>query len=461
MLESREAALENKIFSACCVVGLLCSVAPAWAQIDAASVATERQLRIQNLDVVGSQDVIPGKEASSVPEEEKQENLFGGGGYLHPYISVTARYSDNVYRTPDNTRSDWATIISPGIWVAVPARRQSLVSITTSTTTPAGLALFLERPEAFSRYQLYGMYGADMESYQEYSELDNTKHGGEVFGQYNFRGGLSLNAYDKYLDSEDPIRTGDSSSIDKFKSNLIGLVADYDITQKVGVRVDYNNYALDYDEKFNALRNRTDDALSFYGIYYYSPKTSLFVEYRYTDIERDTYTLLDSVQHSERLGFIYKSSEKTTMISKVGSVQKDFDNTTIDSANGLDFELQMAHAFTQKTSIRAVAQYTPNETAVSTASHQDLTNFLLNYTQLITDKLTGTVMLGYTINDYIPLAGQQEREDKIYSISPGLQYALQEWLQAGAGYSFIKRESTDPSAAYDENLFYVRLGAGL
>ncbi len=443
-------------FGACCLAAV---ATPAWAQLDAASIATDSQVKVQNLDVIGSRDVIPGKDPSTT--ETKDENLFGGGGYLHPYLSVTARYSDNVYRTRDNTRSDWATIISPGIWVTVPGRRQALVSITTSTTTPAGLALFLDRPEGFNRYQLYGMYGADIENYQDYTELDNTKHGGEVFGQYNLRGGLSLNAYDKYLDSEDPIRFGDSATIDKFKSNLIGLVADYDITQKVGLRVDYNNYVLDYDEDFNVQRNRADNAISLYGLYHYSPKTSLFVEYRFTDISYDTYHLLDSVQHGEYLGLKYKSSEKTTMITKIGAVQKDFEDNLIDSTNSLGFEMQLGHAFTEKTSIRAVAQYTPNETAVSSASHQDLTNFLLTYSQLFTNKLTGSVIVGYTMNDYIPLAGQEAREDKIYSISPSLQYAVQEWLLAALGYSYIKCDSTDLDAEYVENLYFVRLGVGL
>jgi len=322
-----------------CLVSAM--AAPAWAADEGGGQSAGGQVNVQNLDVIGTGDVIPGKTPTS-PTVSTQDNIIGGGGgYFHPYVGLTARYSDNVYRLRDNKQSDWATVVTPGIWVAVPARRQQQLTISSSTTAPGGLGLFLDRPDAEGRFQGYASYGADIEKYQDYDERDNTKQTGEAFGQYNLRGGLSLNAYDKYIDSEDPIGTGDSTTIDKFKSNLVGVVADYDITQKVGLRLDYNNYLLDYDEDYSQDKNRTDNAVSVYGFYRVSPKTSLFVEYRYTDVDYDTYNLLDSEQHGEYVGMKYNVTAKTNMVGKIGAVQKNFDDSSVDSISSLGAELQL------------------------------------------------------------------------------------------------------------------------
>ena len=74
-------------------------------------------------------------------EEEETidaDDLFGGGGgYFHPYVKVTGLYDDNVYRTNRNEQSDYATVFSPGIWLALPGTREKVVMLDTTNLTPA------------------------------------------------------------------------------------------------------------------------------------------------------------------------------------------------------------------------------------------------------------------------------------------------------------------------------------
>jgi hypothetical protein len=43
--------------------------------------------------------------------------LYGNGKFnIHPMISVTGLYDDNIYRTERDKTADFATIISPGVW---------------------------------------------------------------------------------------------------------------------------------------------------------------------------------------------------------------------------------------------------------------------------------------------------------------------------------------------------------
>ena len=62
-------------------------------------------------------------------------------GYIHPFVSVSEFYTDNHFTTPDDEESDFISILSPGIWVSLPASRQQLIDIETMNTAPGGLGV--------------------------------------------------------------------------------------------------------------------------------------------------------------------------------------------------------------------------------------------------------------------------------------------------------------------------------
>lgn len=405
-------------------------------------------------DVAGAK---PGQAAT----ESKDDSPFGlRSGRYHALLDLKQQYSDNINNTPDNELDDWITTISPGVWISLPAQPQITFTVNTSNTSPGGLALFLEKPEAFSRYQFYLMYGAIIERYESYSERDNTKQTVDGFLQYNLRGGLSLNFFNKLLDSQNPMGTGDSTEIDKFKSNLLGSILDYDLSEKFEARADIRRFDLDYERAASAGRDRSDNSFDLYFFYKYSPKTHIFVDYEYVNIAYDISQNLDAVNHTPSLGLRWTPTEKTKIIVKGGSVMKRFDNNTSGDVSRPSYDLQAFYSPTEKTQINLNSSYKLGETTVSTASYSEDFNFGGAFSLQMTEKVRASISASYTINDF-NASTANTRTDKMRSLSPVLQYKFRDWLTGNAGYTFQERSSNLSAFDYTNNTVYVQLAAGM
>ena len=78
-------------------------------------------------------------------------NIFGGKtGMLHPYLSLSQKYTSNVFKTSDNEEGNFITVVSPGLWIAVPGTKEKMVKIDTTNTVPGGLSLSRRKPETFA-----------------------------------------------------------------------------------------------------------------------------------------------------------------------------------------------------------------------------------------------------------------------------------------------------------------------
>ena len=130
--------------------------------------------------------------------------IFGiRGGYIHPFLSVTEYFTDNVFYTKNNRRADFATILSPGIWLSVPHVYEKLLNIETANISPGGFSLGKSQPETFKRYQLYLFYNADIERFSKFSSDNAVNHRAQGLLQYNLKSGLSLELIDQYTISHD------------------------------------------------------------------------------------------------------------------------------------------------------------------------------------------------------------------------------------------------------------------
>ena len=252
-------------------------------------------------------------------------DIFGKkGGYFHPFISIAERYEDNIFNTPDNEKDDFITVISPGIWLALPGTKKPQLDISTSTFTPGGLVQSRFRPETFRHYQTYLLYSAGLEKYADFSEQDITTHKLEGLFEYNFRGGLSIDVFDQFYRARLPQATLISNELDKYKTNLFDVTLSFDVTEKLALRADYTNYIVDYDAARNDPFDRTDNSLSGYIFFKFMPKTSAFVEYEFIDINYDRDILSDSIEHRFFGGIRWDVTGKSTGTIKAGYGKREF-----------------------------------------------------------------------------------------------------------------------------------------
>lgn len=400
----------------------------------------------------------PIKAETIVPEE-----LFGTrSGYFHPFLSLSLKYTDNVYLGKYNPESDWARVVSPGLGLAFHQTENSIYLIPSDNTRPGGLSLFLQRPEGFRRYEGYAYYGADLISYDQHSDRDCTNQTVEAAVKYNLKGGLSLSVHDKWTDSEEGrVTTGVESTISHFKNNLLGLGFDYALSEKLSLRGDYNYFLLDYDEQSEAFMNRSDQGFSLYSFYHYSLKTSFFVEYNYTEMIYDFEVQHDSAQQAFYAGMHWDATVSTQIITKLGADAKEFVDPLLGSVNNFAGELQLGHTFTEKSSITLTATRKTNETRTTKTDYQVKTVFNSYFRHDFTSKISATLSAGYEVNDYRALLEHgEDREDQIYNFTMAAKYKIKDWFMVDALYKFNKRESTDDIFDYEENQYLLSLSAG-
>jgi hypothetical protein len=412
---------------------------------------------------VTSPYLLPSLQYSASPfEQETAANRIGEimgskRGYIHPYVGIGEYYTDNLFNTESDRKGEFYTRITPGIWVMLPASRYPIRQIRTLNTAPGGMALSRFRSKASSRLQAYGGYQADILRHSRFTSEDHVNQRGEGFIRYNFRGGLSIQLLDVYELNHDAYNTGDSDTLDKFKSNLFNTVISYDISPKTYLEGEYGFYTLSYNQDRLQFRDRDDNSFALRGFYRFLPKTSALLEYNYITLDYDEDILSDSDEHRVYLGLQWEQTDKSRWRLRVGVGDKDFDESGRDDATNLLAEIQFLHRFTPKTYVEILGSRTTNETDSLTTDYTISHRVLLRYYQRLTPRFLATAVISYENVDYEGDAAASDREDKRGTIGFDLKYTLTNWLAMSGGYSFVKRDSTNEESEYDRNNVYLNL----
>lgn len=393
------------------------------------------------------------------------DELFGlEGGYLHPYLSLEGSLTDNLYNVDTDKTSNFLTRVSPGMWLTLPRKKIIPVTITPHNTSPGGLQQEIDESKDTDRYQLYALAGADLFYYSEDSDLNTEDVTLEGLGRYNMAGGLSLQLLDRYNLGHDDFGFSGATDEDQreYESNLLMATADWDITEKVRVKIDYSNFDLMYDDSINEYLDRQDDVVDAYGFYKYSGKTSLFLQYRYTSVEYDTATAKDNTQNSYYAGVRWDTTEKLALLFKAGLQQKDYDTETpeFDDSDNFVVDLQARYRATEKTGL-TLGLYRLNEESDTTlASEKVVFGARFGYRQAFTEKITGKADLGYEKADYEELV-DSDRDDDTYRFRPSVEYLFKDWLMGELAYEFEVRDSSDILFDYQTNTLLFSLNFAL
>lgn len=408
------------------------------------------------------------EKVSLLPEDTSaaEDNLFGleGGGYFHPYVSVEGAFTDNLYNVDDDTTSNFLTTISPGIWFTMPRKRIIPITIAPHNTAPGGLALQIGDYDETDMFQLYALAGADILFYSEDSDLNTTDVEFEGLARYNMAGGLSLQILDRYaLDHDDfSVDRATDSNQREFQSNIVMATADWDLTAKVRIKGDFTNFYLDYDDTLNDFLDRSDNSVDVYAFYNYSIKSSLFLEYKYTDVAYDTDTANDNDQNFYYGGVTWDTTDKLALLFKAGLQQKAFDEESdgYSDSDNLALDVQILYRFTVKTEATLDLYNLNEESDSSLASEKEVFGASFNYNQEITDKITGKFGLFYENADYNQLV-DHDRQDNTFEFTPTIQYLFKDWLMGEFAYTFETTDSSDELFNYTTNTVLFSLNFSL
>lgn len=404
---------------------------------------------------------------SLLPEETSatDDNLFGiEGGYFHPYLSVEGALTDNLFNVNDDKTSNFLTTVSPGIWFTLPRKPLIPISITPHNTAPGGLSLQIGDYDETDTFQLYALAGTDILFYSEDSDLNTTDAEFEGLARYNMASGLSLQILDRYaLDHDDfGVDGATESNQREFQSNIVMATADWDLTEKLRMRGDLTNFYLDYDDSLNEFLDRSDNSVDVYAFFNYSIKSSLFVEYKYTDVAYDTDIANDNNQNFYYGGITWDTTDKLALLFKAGLQQKKFEEESdgyADSDN-LVLDLQILYRFTEKTEANLTVYNLNEESDSSLASEKEVFGTRFNYTQRVTEKITGKFGLFYENADYNQLI-DEDRQDDTFEFTPAIQYLFKDYLMGEVAYSYKMNDSSDDLFDYNTNTVFCSLNFSL
>lgn len=379
-------------------------------------------------------------------------------GYIHPFIAIEGRYSDNIYNTKENEKDDFLTTISPGIWVTTPRSREIVLNLNPSNTAPGGLAYELQRGEMSRKFQAYALYEADILSYSSESQNDVTDHTAEGLVSYAFSGGLTLELIDKYIRGHDDFRSDGSRDgvVQKYDSNVLNFSADYAFSPKFRIEGVYTNFYLDYDREDRAYRDRTDNVGALYLYYTYSPKTSLFLNGEYIKSDFDTASENDADQYNLYAGMQWSPTRKTNLRTRLGYVNRSLDEGLVDDASEFAGDLRIRYNVTEKTRLTLLAA--SNIEVPDNSDYSFLRrNFLrLGYRQDITPKIEADINAHLENSDY---SGgiRDDRSDDFFRITPSIRYTFREWMMATLSYIYENRDSNFDVNDYSTNTVFLKL----
>lgn len=411
-------------------------------------------------------------EVSLLPEDVgtvEDDNLFGlEGGYFHPYISLSAEYTDNVYNLDEDQEVEsMIYTISPGIWFALPRKKVIPITLNPHNSSPGGLMIQLEDYEGTDRFQAYALGGLDFKFYSEDSDLDSTNGILEGMVRWNMRGGLALQAVDRYTHGEDLLEYGSltRNQVRRYDSNFFMATADWDITEKLRLQFDYFNFLVAYDDVMNQFLDRIDNGFNLYGYFNYSLTTAFFVEYKLVDVVYDQNTQIDNQSHFIYGGIKWDTTEKLAMITKVGYQEKVFDSNDIgqEDYSGIALDIQFAYRYSEKTMVELDLYRTNEETDNNFATDKTVTGAALKYSQKFTDRLSASLDIIFEDSQYSNLhtVTVEDRDDTRWSVRPAAQYLMREWLMFELAYKYDLRESTDDRFDFETNTLFASANLSL
>ncbi len=397
------------------------------------------------------------------------ETLLSSARYFHEGLTVTEAYTDNAFNTKTGKKSDLSTILSAQVstsWPPVNKKPEGLNLINPQSV--GGLSLSRQSGETTRRYQAFLSYQTDIPVHSQNSPSGNTvTHNLQGGFAYNFPGGLSIavnDEFSRFYSTTDTAVLVAPGEVDKYNSNVIYALLAYDTGNRLKFRFDYSHFLVSYDAQRNASRDRADDTFSTYLYYKLQPKTSLFLEYSFADSGFANDSTLDSKTHDFFAGVEWKITAKSTGSVKAGYSLRNSADSAGNSRNFV-FEGQLDHKFTPKTSLTVTASRRIDATDIPSTFYVLTNEFNLQYQQMLTSKITGSLALGYTRESYgADLtfgALTAKKKDNLYTFSPGFQYAFRRWLTSGISYVHTIRDSNFSDFSYSSNTVLLTVTGSL
>jgi polysaccharide biosynthesis protein VpsM len=381
---------------------------------------------------------------------------------LHGSLALSGIYTDDVLNSKDHKQSDFSTVLSPSIWIAVPAIKKNVAPFRLSLRSPGGFLLTRDWPDVlYNHYQTYLFYRADIpltSSSGTYRYGRSPAH--TASGNLLLRGNrFTLFLEDHYESSHEEREAGvvlSPGQQGRYNSNSFGVALLYETRNRLLLSGGYSHFFTKYSSRLNDFRNREDDGLFASLTYRLSPRISFMTEYRFFDITYDKAGALDSSEHYILGGVSWDFTAKTKGTLKAGYAVKDFSNSP-EIYEHFSVEGQLDYRFTPKTLIAANVYRKTSETNLSGMAFSVTDGLDLRLQHLLNPKITTTAGFVFLHDQYKNLQLADTVTADTYQWSLAVQYAFRTWLKGNLGYAFTRKNSSLRELEYDRNTLFFTI----
>ena len=363
-----------------------------------------------------------------------------------PKVAYKGELNDNIYLR-DDEESDFINTLTPGIGFS-----------------------FEDTP---GNYVNAG-YEVDLVGYTDNS--DNNYEAHRLTGGFGLKSplGLYLKVSDHYVDTGDPYGTDEEYKLGVPETerwnNTVRVSAGYEFADRFTIEAEYKNFVEKFDLSEDEWQDREDDVYGATFSYKFMPKTSVLVQYRRTErdyMEQEDgaqyggYTYSSETSENYRLndyliGLHWEPGAKISGDVKFGWGDKEYDNDRDPDGNKYEdndtwiAETMLLYKASEKTTINAhVMRSIKESTRIRESNYYIDTAVGLGLNQALVERFYLNFGLEYRTNEHDAHAGLRDRTDDIYNAQVELEYRIQTWLTASAGYEYEKRDCTSDYKEYE------------
>lgn len=373
-----------------------------------------------------------------------------------PGITVQENYDDNIYfgngsnNTTELKESDWITHLMPGLLFnyTLPGRG----------TVNAG-------------------YQGDYAYYDETDDNDWKNHKG-IFGfDYEAPGGLILGLDNTYAKASDPFGSDNQYKLGvpqtKRWSDTMKSKVGFNFSNNLKAFGYYNYYKQDFKLDQDYTQNYNSDEFGLGVQMRVMPKTWAFVRYHYGVRDYTSHPATSNLRDANdadfswnrvNTGLTWDTEAKLSGELNLGYQWKSYDNTFDPNGNRYDARdswiaaTSISYKATTSTTFTLSVTRAVRDSGADSSEYYDDTGFALGVIQTLYSKFTLTATGAYSKNEYnLPVINKKDQDNYLGNI--GLDYKIQDWLSAGVGYTYMKKDSNYITDEYTDNQFLVSLRA--
>jgi hypothetical protein len=385
---------------------------------------------------------------SLTPHAQPVGNGFDVGGFrAYPWLDVLFNYESNYYRSNEDVErlgflgpvATWETVFIPGI-----------------------------RLTALKGADAYNLsYNAHMGLVSASADDNFLDHRAAANANWDLGLRHRLRADYEFLHWHDRRGSGDpvdssrpnfSDSPDEWQSNRVFLEYSYGALGARG-RLDLRTGML-FRRYLNNNQEIRDNNRTILGGTFYAgvlPKVSLLLDVGWEGIdytrEPDAVTTLDSDEMRVYGGVTWDATAKTSGTVRLGWLGKAFDAGEREDYSDLGWQVDLqwrprTYSTLNLTTARQPAESSSGLSDAVVVSYVDL-DWIHYWRQFLRSELG----VYATEDDYYGTP----RQDNRYALTGGVFYQVRRWLEVGAEYRFETRDSNEPLAEYDNNVFSLSI----